>query len=154
GRADLKVVGTAKDIIQALEFLKCSEVDALLLDVAPADATARIRAFRLVAPDLKIVLLALDDSQEDKLLACIQAGASGFVPLGGSLEDLATTVQSAARGEMTCPPRITGQMATLLMNSPAAIVIGPRLLTRREREVAQLIDRGLSNKEIAGALHL
>jgi DNA-binding NarL/FixJ family response regulator len=154
GRADLQVVGTAHDLVEALEVLQGVEAEVALVDVTQADAAERVRLFRCSVPYLKIVILALDDSEEDKLLACILAGASGYVPTGGSLEDLATTIQQVARGEMSCPPRITGRMAALLTSAPQAAEGGTGYLTQRERQVAQLITRGLSNKEIAQVLHL
>jgi len=76
--------------------------------VAPGDAPERVRTFKHSAPHLKVVLLALDDSQEEKVLACIQAGASGYVPTGGSLDDLAMTIEGAARCEMSCPAPMVG----------------------------------------------
>jgi DNA-binding NarL/FixJ family response regulator len=70
------------------------------------------------------------------------------------LEDLAATVERTGRGEMLCPPRITARLAQRLATTWEGGLQGITRLTHRERQVAALIDRGLSNKEIAHSLHL
>jgi two-component system nitrate/nitrite response regulator NarL len=153
-RSELQVAGTAPDLDRALGVAAGVEADVVLLDVARGSALAAVRAFRQKFPRLKIVALALNDSREDEVLACIQAGISGYVPPEGSLEDLAATVERAGRGEMICPPTITAGLAKRLASLTEGGLEGLTRLTQRERQVAGLIDRGLSNKEIALALHL
>src|SRR5439155_827652 len=71
-----------------------------------------------------------------------------------SIDDLVTVIESVARGEAICSPRV----AAGLLRRVAALAAGhggdlPRAqLTNREREIVRLIDNGLSNKEIARAL--
>jgi DNA-binding NarL/FixJ family response regulator len=72
----------------------------------------------------------------------------------GSLEDLISALDSVSRGELLCPPRIAaGLRRRVAALAAARAPVGPRgHLTRREAEVAGLIDAGLSNKQIAQRL--
>ncbi|HEX7241600.1 MAG TPA: response regulator transcription factor, partial [Longimicrobiaceae bacterium] len=92
---------------------------------------------------------------EDVVLACAEAGVSGYVSRGASLDDLVGALRSVARGELVCSPHIAGSLfrrvAALSERreaSPAAV------LTPREREILGLIDQGLSNKEISRRLRI
>jgi DNA-binding NarL/FixJ family response regulator len=95
---------------------------------------------------------------EHRILACAEAGASGYVPHDASLEELLTVVQAVAQGELLCSPR----MAASLFRRLAALasagtgrdhqVVGT--LTDREREITLLLERQLSNKDIARTLHI
>ena len=85
------------------------------------------------------------------MLACAEAGVAGYVTRDASVEDVVAAVESAARGEVLCSPRMVAtlfeRVATLaLERSPASI---ESRLTARELEILNLIDQGLSNKEIA-----
>jgi len=80
-----------------------------------------------------------------------EAGIAGYVARNGSKEDLITAVENAVRGEVHCSPRV----AASLFRRLAAHVQTTRqqppkaALTSREQDIVALIDRRLSNKEIA-----
>jgi two-component system nitrate/nitrite response regulator NarL len=88
------------------------------------------------------------------VIAFAEAGVLGFVEGGASVEELRSGIECAARGEASCPPRI----ATTLLARLASLtgvqrgVSEPTGLTRRERQIVQLIAEGMSNKEIAQRL--
>jgi DNA-binding NarL/FixJ family response regulator len=104
-------------------------------------------------PEAKIIALGVEDD-EDIVLACAEAGVSGFVPPEGTLDDLLATVESVRRGEILCSPRTAGvllrRVASLAGNRDSAWI--ELRLTRRELQIVQLIDEGCSNKEIARLL--
>jgi len=125
----------------------------VLLDVGTPGGLDMLLAFRQALPDLKIVAIAVADVEQE-VVACAEAGVSGFVSRNGSIQDLVTAVQCAVRNELVCSPRI----AALLFSRIAAIGSernhgrDNNALTRREHEIVSLMTQGLSNKEIARQL--
>ena len=129
--------------------------DAIILDIGTPGGFEVAKALSAQLPGTKIVACALREVDEE-VLACAEAGISGFVAADGSGEDLVAAVEHALRGELHCSPRMAG----LLFRRVRALVTertDPRLpasLTRRERQVLGLLEQGMSNKEIARALRI
>jgi DNA-binding NarL/FixJ family response regulator len=105
----------------------------------------------------KVLLVAMDED-EKLFLRAVRAGALGFIPKDASAMDVVAAVRSVARGEAVCPARLCKFLFDYVMHSenrvrsaPSRAVMG---LTRRERQLIPLIDRGLTNKEIASHLNL
>ena len=90
----------------------------------------------------------------------LEAGVAGYVLPDGSLDDLIIAVESAVRGELYCPPRVSftllrrlGALAASLRDDEGKATHSPlRALTGREREILHLVDDGMTNKGIAGRL--
>ena len=109
-----------------------------------------MRELRAAHDALKVIVLAIDE-QEDCVLPLVEAGAAGYVTHEASLAELFSVVRSAVRGEALCSPRIVASLARRLTQMadqrPVRAELGE--LTVRERQIARLLDEGLSNKEIA-----
>jgi DNA-binding NarL/FixJ family response regulator len=153
GEPGLEVVATAAGADDAVPALRKELPDVVLLDMAPPDNAWLVRALAAAVPGTRVVALAVPES-EDEVLACAEAGVVGYVTREGSVEDLVAAIESASRGEVLCSPRMAASLfqrvATLaLERSPASI---ESRLTGRELEILDLIDQGLSNKEIARRL--
>jgi DNA-binding NarL/FixJ family response regulator len=120
----------------------------------PASANA-VRVLAAAAPELKVVALGVPEVQRE-VMALAEAGASGYVALDASIEDLAAVVESVSRGETLCSPVI----AATLFRRVAVLARERQLepiaekLTARELDVLRLIEAGLANKEIATALSI
>jgi DNA-binding NarL/FixJ family response regulator len=99
------------------------------------------------------VALALPEAEAD-VIACAEAGASGYVPREGTLDDVEAVIESVARGEALCSPRIAATLLRRIAATAAERQPAPSemRLTSREMEIIDLIDEGLSNKEIAQRL--
>ncbi len=152
-RGPFVVVGTATRAAEALILARELSPMVVLLDQAMAESLNTLRFIRRGLSDTSIIALGVPD-QEDKLLEWAEAGITGFVPREASVEELASTIESAVRGELLCSPRLAG---TLLRRLAWRTAVGgapiPRSpLTAREAEIVRLIDLGLSNKEIAARL--
>jgi two-component system nitrate/nitrite response regulator NarL len=148
----LAVVGSS-DLTISPTHIAAARPDVVLLDVGTPGGLDMLLAFRQALPDLKIVAIAVADIEQE-VVACAEAGVSGFVSRNGSIQDLVTAVHCAVRNELVCSPRI----AALLFSRVAAISSernrgrDNNALTRREHEIVSLMTQGLSNKEIARQL--
>jgi two-component system, NarL family, nitrate/nitrite response regulator NarL len=151
-RPALRVVGTAAAAGDALGRIRLLEPDVVLLDTAVAGMFELVRNLGDAAAPIPVIALALPE-RASEVLACAEAGVSGYVTQDASLDDLAGTIRGVLRGELRCPPRIA---ATLFKRVAALAAPGrPALatvLTAREREVLAVLDEGLSNKQIAARL--
>lgn len=145
-----QVVGAFAVALDAIASLVASSPDIILLDMATPDSREIGREFRAVAPDVPIVAIGIHDDNEE-LLDSMEMGAVGHVTRDGSIDDLFAVVQCAVRGELVCSPRIAGLLARRLATLAPATEVEVRRarLTRRESEIASLLRRNLSNKEIA-----
>lgn len=128
---------------------------AALLDVGVGGGVPIARRLHAKLPDLRLVALILDDTDEG-VISWAEAGVAGFVTRESSLEELMAVVECVAQGGASCPPRAVGALVSRLATLADARRPHGRTahLTRREREVVSLIDRGLSNKQIARELHI
>jgi DNA-binding NarL/FixJ family response regulator len=151
--AHISVVATAARQDEALARLRDLKPDVVLVDMAMPDSLPAVRAVVESAADAPVVALGVADDDDD-VLGCAEAGVAGYVPRDASVDHLVAVIESAARGEAICSPRIAASLlrrvATLAAGQGAGVPQGQ--LTSREREIVGLIDRGLSNKEISGHL--
>jgi two-component system nitrate/nitrite response regulator NarL len=148
----IDVVASAAGADDAVRAMRELVPDIVLLDMAPDNAWL-VRALEAAVPGTRVVALAVPENERE-VLACAEAGVAGYVTRDASVEDVAAAVESAARGEVLASPRMVAtlfeRIATLaLERSPESI---ESRLTARELEILNLIDQGLSNKEIARLL--
>ena len=149
----IEVVATAAGADEAVRAMRELAPDVVLLDMAIPDNMWLVRALVEAVPGTRVVALAVPEIERE-VLACAEAGVAGYVTRDGSIEDVVAAVESAARGEVVVSPRMAAtlfqRVATLaLERSPVNI---ESRLTTRELEILDLIDQGLSNKEIARRL--
>jgi two-component system, NarL family, nitrate/nitrite response regulator NarL len=147
----LDVVGTAGDVPDALARLPELErsPDAVLLDV-PAPVGLRAPGqLESALPAARIVALNVPDSDEAAVIAWAETGVSGLLEPGIDAAELVQAVETTAQGGTVCSPKLAAVLLRQAGNHrPAAT------LTAREREIAELIEQGCSNKEIAERLEI
>lgn len=138
GQPQIQVVADLDDPHGAAKF----DFDVALVDAS--NARPQPHPFRFLA-----LLLNPDDAQ-----AWLNIGATGCILETTSVEELLNAIRQVARGETFLPPSLAKQvMASLAAHAePREQPTEP--LTDREREVLQLLARGLSNKDIAQKLYL
>jgi two-component system nitrate/nitrite response regulator NarL len=148
-------VETAADAKAALRHVAGFSPDVVLVSMATVGGVDIVGAVAGAAPNAFVVAIGASE-REDEVIACAEAGVSGFLIRPGSLADLHAMVKSAARGERLFSPRV----ATALLRRVTSLaaerrsLVGPTRLTAREHEILGLIDQGLSNKEIAQRLSI
>ena len=155
---DMKVTGEAGDGATALRLALNTRPDVVLMDVRMPgmdgiEATRKITAAGLATRVLILTTFDLDDY----VYAALRAGASGFLLKDTPPADLLTAIRVIAAGDALLAPAITRRLIAEFARrpepgqQPASTLDG---VTDREREVLTLIGRGLSNDEIARALHV
>ena len=157
----VRVLGTASHRDEILTRLaEAPPPDIVLVDFVMPEAAGIVAEIRRRTPNVKVVAITLGET-EAEVIQLAEAGVAGYVLPDGSLDDLIIAVESAVRGELYCPPRV----AFTLLRRVGAIALGSvtgtkeeaasspvHTLTGREREILQLVDQGMSNKQIARQL--
>jgi two-component system, NarL family, nitrate/nitrite response regulator NarL len=148
----LDVVGVASTGEESVAGADALLPDVVLLDMAMPGGITTVSALEAAASDVRVIALGVG-AEDAEVIACAEAGVLGFVTREQSLAELRATIQSVARDENLCSPRITATLPRRVRGLGAARTTGTDArLTARQLEILALIDRGLSNKEIASRL--
>lgn len=149
-----KVTGEASNGKEFLEGLREDEPDIVLIDIQMPLMNG-IEATRLALedyPDLKIVALTMFDDEE-YIQSMIDAGAKGFLLKNITKDILDQALQAIQAGKNYYSPELFDFFTKKVVSEPRSDD-GEIQLTRREKEVLQLICDGLNNKEIADKLFI
>ncbi len=128
--------------------------DVLLLDVGlpGLDGISAMERIRELCPGVKILILTVFDDPQ-KIFAAICAGASGYLLKTASITELADAIRQVMEGGAPMTPRVAKlvleRFSSIASRQPSALNYS---LTSRERDVLELMVRGLLKKEIAGEL--
>ncbi|MRI89835.1 response regulator transcription factor [Aggregicoccus sp. 17bor-14] len=164
---DLEIVGTALSGESALEQVERARPDVLLLDLglprmSGIDVTRHVKAQH---PRIEILIFTIFD-EEDRVLEAVKAGASGYLLKGTPADKIVEAIKEVSAGGTVIQPnlarrllrhfRIEPDAAPRTAAEPAAGLDEEPLkpLSDREREILQLIAKGVSNSEAARLLSL
>jgi DNA-binding NarL/FixJ family response regulator len=149
--ADLKIVGEAVDLKQAVDLVAQVHPDVVVLDITlpDYDGLDGLAELRRHYPALRVVMLSMHP-EERYAMAALRAGAYGYVSKAMASAELVEAVRHAAQGTPWIGPRL----AELLAREAASPQAAPahRLLTARETEIVALIGAGLQVKQVAAEL--
>lgn len=153
----IEVVGQAGDGIDAITLCRRTAPDVVLMDVRMPhlDGLSATRAILADPACARTRVVVLTTFHEDELvIEALRSGASGFLLKDTRPAQLLDAIEVVAAGEALLHPRVTRRLIEQLAALPAPRRTTDDGLTERERDVLLAIAQGLSNQEIAAALHL
>jgi DNA-binding NarL/FixJ family response regulator len=152
----IEVVGEADSVEDAVEIIRITRPDVVLLDVhlPGGGGHAVIEGLRADKLDVRYLALSVSDAADD-VIGVVRAGARGYVTKTIAAADLREAVVRVHGGDAVFSPRLAGFVLDAFA-SDEPVPVDPELdrLTVREREVLRLIARGYSYKEVASRLCL
>ncbi|MGF1339796.1 MULTISPECIES: response regulator transcription factor [unclassified Streptomyces] len=157
----IEVVGAAKDGDEAVALVAEKAPDVVLMDLRMprCDGVEATRRIRKEHPRTQVVVLTTF-ADDDSLFTALQAGARGYLTKDARGEEIVQAIDAVMSGEAGLSPKVQRRLLERVTGSetvPAPCALPSELpdgLTPREAEVLVLIAEGLSNREIARALHV
>lgn len=177
GHPEIEIVGTALSGEAALEEVPRVTPDVLLLDLglprmSGIDVTREVKASH---PSVEILIFTIFD-EEDKVLEAVKAGASGYLLKGATVDKIIEAIKEVRAGGTVIQPNLARRLLRHFRVEPDAAPASPepaaepsiadgasdamqedpplKPLSDREREILQLIAKGISNSEAARMLNL
>jgi DNA-binding NarL/FixJ family response regulator len=152
--SDIKIAAEASSGEEVIRLALKQKPDLVLLDVRMADGDGlnALGRIKLDKPELPILMFSAYDNPT-YVARAVALGANGYVLKGSDRQTLIDSITRAAAGESVWTReelrRVTGALAT-----PRLVADIEVPLTQRESEVLRQLALGLTNKEIAQALHI
>jgi DNA-binding NarL/FixJ family response regulator len=156
------IVGSARYDSDTLQRVCSSRTDILLCDQGSVLNFPNnfIGDFLRSADRRKAILFDMDDDSE-VFLQAVRSGVSGYLLGEASADDMINAVRKVAAGEAVCPSHLCYDLIQFVARSSreGSLILNRRLcgelgLTARQQQLAALLARGFTNKEIAGSLCL
>ena len=158
---DIEVVGEARDVEGAIEAVRVTRPEVVILDVHLPGGTGG-GALDVLADILggknapKVLALSVSDAAED-VVAVVRAGARGYVTKSISGPDLSDAVRRVATGDAVFSPRLAGFVLDAFNAAGGEVAAADEdldKLTEREQEVMRLIARGYTYREVGQKLFI
>lgn len=154
-QANTEVVAEAGNGREALRLVRQHQPDVVLMDIAMPELNGLevVRQLAKELPEVRSLILSMH-SDEEHVWQALQAGATGYLLKGGSLEELELAIRSVAQGETYLSPVVSKPVINEYIRRTSEGTGSPGGLTPRQREILQLIAEGKNSKRIALALNI
>ena len=157
-QADFEVVAAAEGA-NALLRLRETGPNVVLVDagLGHQDSHRIVQSMKEAVPEARVIVMGLLPAVND-VIHFVKAGANGFIAKDATVDEIVRTIRSVAEGTDVVPPSLTGTLLSHIAEqgnshrTPRAVAAVR--MTKREREITDLIAEGLSNKEIAQRLNI
>lgn len=156
---DMVVIAASGNARNTIAKVKLLDPNVVLLDLGLRSQNSLhvVKVVKKIFPIAKIIVMDLAPVQED-ILQFVKAGANGFILKDASLMDFLLTIRSVSKGATVLPPLLVDSLFSQTVDhavkeTKSKIKEAVRI-TKREREVIELLSEGMSNKEIAHNMHV
>ena len=156
-RGDLEILAEAEDGLEAVQCVKRTRPELLLLDLSMPrlSGISVMKDVKRQFPEVKILALTIHESDQ-YVLEAFEAGADGYCIKDASLEELMVAIDSVLQGKTYISPGIADNVMEGFLEDRKRLKTKTDwdTVTQREREVLKLLAEGYLNKEIAEFLHI
>jgi len=154
----VSVIGLCADLSEAVALSASTEPDIVLLDGRMPEGAAAVRLALDASPGMRIVVSSVRETEDD-VVVWAEAGVIGYIPRTTPLGDFVRLIMDIHSGEQVCSGRVAAGLLRRIAHAANGSTRHNRLvavpeLTRRQRQTAELIKSGLSDKEIARRLNI
>jgi len=150
--SEVEIVAEAANGRELIELVEIHKPDVVVSDIRmpEIDGLEALRRIHATSPEVKFLMLTVHD-ENSYVYEAISAGASGYLLKTTSSQELLQGILTVASGRAMLHPLVTQQLITQFAKMAGGDA-KPKELSKREREVLQLLAYGKANKEIAKAL--
>jgi DNA-binding NarL/FixJ family response regulator len=151
----LEVVGEAASGAEAVEAAARLQPDVVLMDLnmADVDGISATRQIVGTSPHIAVLVISMYED-DDQVFGALKAGARGYLLKGAHRAELVRAIRGVASGEAIFGPVVARRLVTFFASRPRIEAPAFPELTQREREILDLVARGLNNSQITGRLVL
>jgi len=157
---DFKVVDTVGNGENILSMMEKYKPNIILLDLGLRNQNSLqiVKLSKQHFPETRIIVMDLIPLQAD-VFEFVQAGVSGFILKDAKVTDFFKTIRTVYKGAKVLPAHLAGTLFSQIVEhaisgSSASVIDKSVRMTKREKQVVELIADGFTNKEIAQKLHL
>ena len=144
---DIEIVGKCPDAISAMTLLRNKPVDIVITDINLPEINGIELCRRIISEMKNVKVIGMSTFHDPGYVGeMIKSGGSGFITKNATIEEIETALRGVMNGEIIISHLLTEQKPITFSNQEGPVI------TRREKEVLQLISEGLTNKEIADKL--
>lgn len=151
---DMKVIATADNVNQAYSILKNQPTDIVLMDMQKINGIEFqcIKKIKIDYPQTVMIMLS-DYEDEDTVIQALSSGVSGYLLKNMSREKIICCIRDCANGNHIIPSSVAYRLSSKLWNqygnAKKQISYALNEFSSREKEIASLMVRGMTNKQIA-----
>jgi DNA-binding NarL/FixJ family response regulator len=157
---DIDILAAFGDRDFALDKIRKLKPNIVLLDLGLANQNSLllVKSMKSEYPEIKVIVMDLFPIEQD-VLQFVEAGVSGFILKDATISEFNKTIRSVASGDKVLPPTMAGSLFSQIIEYGIKELGSTKLIqsvrmTKREREIVELIAEGLANKEIALRLNI
>jgi DNA-binding NarL/FixJ family response regulator len=146
--------GVAWDLPSLLTALEEGTPHIVLLSTSTKDSAALLKTIVASSPDAKVIAMGVSENDEPTIVACAEAGVTAYHLRSESFNDLLLMIRNIRHGDTGCPPRVGAILLRRLSILAAERQPEPEelVLTAREIQILRMLEKGLSNRDIADQL--